>query len=100
MQHNRAEALAKQAPALAVRDKELHLGTVDFSAGNFDRLSQVDLDLVGMNAESQPVGQIYCDLGIPNGLCAAASTAPNIVDVSHTSGLPPVEICALGRLSF
>ena len=45
-----------------------------------------------MNAESQPVEQIDCDLGIPNGLCAAASAASNIVDASHTSDLPLAEI--------
>ena len=88
VQHDRVEALAKQAPALAARNEELHLDPVDLSAENFDRLSRVDLNLARMNAESQPVEQIDCELGISNGLGAAASTAPNIVDVSHTSDLP------------
>ena len=92
VQHDRVEALAKQAPALAARNEELHLDTVDLSAQHFDRLSRVDLNLVGMNAEAQPVEQIDCELGISNGLRAAASTAPNIVDVSHTSDLPSAEI--------
>ena len=92
MQHDRVEALAKQAPALAARNEELHLDTVDLSAQHFDGLGRVDLNLVGMNAEAQPVEQIDCELGIPNGLRAAASTAPNIVDVSHTSDLPSPEI--------
>ena len=92
VQHNRVEALAKQAPARAARNEEVHLDTVDLSAQHFDRLSRVDLNLVGMNAEAQPVELIDCELGIPNGLRAAASTAPNIVDVSHTSDLPSAEI--------
>ena len=38
VQHDRVEALAKQAPALAARNQELHLDTVDLSAKNLDRL--------------------------------------------------------------
>ena len=76
MQHDCVEALAKQAPALAARNEELHLDTVDLGARHFDGLGRVDLNLVGMNAESQPVEQIDCELGISNGLRAAASTAP------------------------
>ena len=75
VQHDRVEALAKQAPALAARNEKLHLDTVDLSAQHFDRLSRVDLNLVGMNAEAQPVEQIDCELGISNCLCAVASTA-------------------------
>ena len=92
VQHDRVEALAKQAPALAARNEELHLDTVDLSAQHFDGLGRVDLNLVGMNAEAQPVEQIDCELGIPNGICAAASTASYIVDVSHASDLPSAEI--------
>ena len=100
VQHDRVEALAKQAPALAARNEELHLDTVDLSAEHLDRLSQVDLNLVRMNADSQPVEQIYCELGISNGLCAAASTARNIVDVSHTSDLPSPEISNCRQQEF
>ena len=85
VQQYRLEAIAEQASSLAARNEELHLDTVDLSAENFDRLSRVDRNFVGMNAESKPVEQIDCELGIPNGRDAAASTAPNIVDVSHTS---------------
>ena len=92
MQHDRVEALAEQAPALAARNEELHLDTVDLSAEHFDRLGRNDLHLVGMNAEAQPVEQIDCELGISNGLGVAASRALNIVDVSHTSDLPSAEI--------
>ena len=92
VQHDCVEALAKQAPALAARNEELHLDTVDFSAECFDRLSWVDLNLVRINTETQPVEQIDCELGISNSLRAAASTAPNIVHVSHTSDLPSAEI--------
>ena len=35
---------------------------------------------------------MICELGISNGLRAAASTAPSIVNVSNTSDLPSVEI--------
>ena len=90
--HKCLEALAKQAPALAARNQKLHLDTVDLSAQHFDGLGRVDLNLVGMNAEAQPVEQIDCELGISNGLRAAASTAPDIVDVGHTSDLPSPEI--------
>ena len=62
MQHDCVEALAKQAPALAARNEELHLDTVDLSAQHFDRLGQVDLNLVGMNAEAQLVERIECEL--------------------------------------
>ena len=55
MQHDRVEALAKQAPALAARNQEVHLDTVDLSAQHFDGLGRVYLNLVRMNAESQPV---------------------------------------------
>ena len=75
VQHDLLEALAKQAPALTAGHEELHLDTVDLSAENFDRLSRVDLHLVRMNAESQPVEQIDCELGISNDLRATASTA-------------------------
>ena len=68
VQHDRFEAFAKQAPALAARNKKLHFYTVDPSAENFDRLSLIDLNLVRMNSEAQPVEQIDCELGISNGL--------------------------------
>ena len=73
VQHDRVEALAKQALPFAARNEDLHLDTVDLSAQHFDRLSRVDLNLVGINAEAWPVEQIDCELGISNGLRAAAS---------------------------
>ena len=48
VQHDRVEALAKKAPALAARNQKLHLDTVDLSAQHFDGLGRVDLNLVGM----------------------------------------------------
>ena len=36
VQHDRVEALAEQAPALAARNEKLHLDTVDLSAQHFD----------------------------------------------------------------
>ena len=86
------EAHAKQALPLDPGDEELHLDTVDLSAQHFDGLGRADLNLVQMNAEPQQVEQIDCELGISNGLGAAASTAPNFVDVSHTSDLPSAGI--------
>ena len=100
VQNDCVEALTKQTSSLAARNEELHLDTVDLSAEYFDRHSRVELNLVRMNAESQPVEHIYCELGIPNGLCTAASTAPNIVDVSHTSDLLSVEISNAGSKNF
>ena len=56
------EALAKQALRLAPGKEELHLDTIDLSVEYFDRLSRMDLNLVRMNAESQPVEQMDCEL--------------------------------------
>ena len=64
VQHDGVEALAKQAPALAARNEELHLDTVDLSAEYHDRLSWIDLNFVGMKAERQPVEHIDCELDI------------------------------------
>ena len=86
------DALAKKTFSLASRHEKLHLDTVDLSAEHFDRLSRIDLNLVRMNAESQPVEQIDCELSIFNTLGVAANSAPHIVDVSHTSDLPSAEI--------
>ena len=50
MQHDRVEGLAKQAPALAARNQELHLDTVDLSAQPFDGPSGVDLRKASIKA--------------------------------------------------
>ena len=49
------EAFAKQTLSLGSREQELHLDTVDLSGESFDRLSRVDLDLLRMSGEAQPV---------------------------------------------
>ena len=51
----------------------------------------IDMHLVRVNTEAQPLEQIYCELAISKCLRAAASTAPNIVDISHTSDQLSVE---------
>ena len=75
-----SKKLRSRLAALAARNEKLHLDTVDLTAEYFDRLSRVDLNLAGMNAEAQPVEQIDCELGISNCLGAAA-TQP------HTSSM-------------
>ena len=70
----------RKTEIFAAGHEKLHLVTVDLSAEHFDRL------------EAQPVEQIDCELGIAKGLRATAGTAPNIVDESHASDLPSVDI--------
>ena len=71
---------------------KLHLYTVDLGAENLHRLSWIDLNLVWMDTEAQLVKLVDCQLSTSNCLCSAPSHPAHIVDVSHTSDLPSLEI--------